>query len=1099
MIKEIFRFSIIHNPQAISNERLKDSTIQIIEEEVSNYKIFSGLVKMRIEDKSLEQIKQSAKRAMQTNAFLKNRKQLRTKLFEFDDWMLTQKNIDVDVIITFSTQLFEDLKKFVESIEFQQDKRLIADSLIAASVVKPSVVGLRSRLMRLCRHIALLEYLAKEDGEKKTPKKVRKIRRATLLLPSQLFPLPNQNKERKEKNDKEQEKKRDALKKRIQEINDLNKKIEESSKAIDELSNAYSLHLLELKKSPKRREGKKANLSALPTDKFKALSNTTKDIISNKIGLKDDIVDIPYALEAIEQEITLQSKKINVDGFKDELMGVLDTFVLVKKKCGACEVVVVEEKKKENNFTGLTKGHVNNIGEQDLLMVRQELLDYEPGEIAHIENVLKGEFKSRQHRKLDRTEETVFEETEREEEFEKDLETTDRFELQSETSKTISRDVSKEAGITTSASYGPVKVEAHGNYASDTATETSRRSASNYSKDVVSRSVQKIKERVLQRRSKTTISEVEVINKHKIDNSPSETNTNNGHITGIYKWVNKLYQAQVFDYGKRGTLEFLIPEPAAFYRYAMSKKPLEGTKVPKPDEPGFCENGVFSKLKPTDLKLSNYMCFVSKYGVSDVTPPPPEFIVQSGAISVHFQAENSIQMAGDETKQVTIPSNYRAKSAEYVLAAGRSHESAGPGGTNAANFGVRVTCGNNLILSRTLTDQSRETDVGNVQEENEIVNGLPIITAHPVILNFDYNFDNELFLNKGPNEILLDNEEEEIELGIAYSADINFYAILNVAITCERKQEAFQQWQIDTYSAIINAYNGLKLDYEESLQAQSFETEINIQGQNPLINRETEKTELKKHAISILTGQEYEGFNAMWQNLNQGLGFPEIDLEDAKVEGQFVQFFEQAFEWQHATYLFYDYFWGRKDNWIDTLHLKDTDPLFEKFLKAGYARMWVPIRPGFQDVIGNYIESGGEPWETIDAPQPETDAEEDTLSQYPTVPLIEQLKEQMDNEFIERPGKIEAEKDSNEIQGKDGTDFTEDDIDREILIGLKSYRIINVDEANQKVTLNKPFPYDDGTFGVSLGATYVGESWVVELPTSLLWLDEESKLDVFKD
>lgn len=607
MEEEIFRFSIIQNPQAISSEKLKDSTIQIIDEEVSNYKILSGLVKVRSEDESLERIKQSAKRAMQTNAFLKDKKQLRTKLFEFDDWMISQKKNDADIIIGFSAQLFGSLKNLVKNRDFQLDKRLIADSLIAASVAKPSIVGLRSRLMRLRRHVALLEYLAKEDDESKTPKKVRKIRRATLLLPSQLFPLPNQNKERKEKTDKEQEKKKGILKKRIQEVNDLNSEIEEVDKAIDELSEAYSLHLLRLKNNPKIRENRNLKVSILPKDKFNGLNNSTKNIVKNKLGIKDSLVDIPYTVKGLERKITSLSKKVDFDGFIDGPVGVLDTFVQVEKKCGTCKMVVIEEKKKENNFTGLTKGHVNNIGEQKLLKVRQELLDYEPGEIAHIENVLKGESKSRQHRKLDRTEETVFKETEREEEFEKDLETTDRFELQSETSKTINRDVSKEAGITTTASYGPVKVEAHGNYASDTSTESTRRSASTYSQDVVSRSVQKIKERVLQRRSKTTINEVEVINKHKIDNSIPDNNSNGGHVTGIYKWVNKLYKAQVFDYGNRGTLEFLIPEPGAFYRYAMTKKPRKGAEVPKPDEPGFCQSGVFSKLKPTDLTLSNYM------------------------------------------------------------------------------------------------------------------------------------------------------------------------------------------------------------------------------------------------------------------------------------------------------------------------------------------------------------------------------------------------------------------------------------------------------------------------------------------------------------
>lgn len=1082
-MEEVFRFSVINNPQVLSKEKLKESTIRIIDEPIRRYKIFSSLVSSDGGNtiNSLELIKTFVRRAMQTNAFLRKKEQLTTKLFEFDDWIISENKNDVEAIIRFAKQLFGDFKNLVSSDGFSNDKILISDSLIAATILEPKVKSLRSRLMRMRRHFALLEYLAEEDNQKKTAKKVRKIRRATLLLPSQLFPLPNQNQERKEWIEKEQEKKRELVKKRIQEINNTNAEIGEIDKSIEELSKAYSLHFLELRNNPKIRDNSNSKLSILPKDKFNALSGNTKNLVSNKLGLKDNLVDIPYAINGLENEIFLLSKKVNYDASIEGLIGVLDTFVEVEKKCGSCKMVMIEPEKKDNNFTGLTKGYVNNVGNQRLLKVRQKLFKYEPGEIAHIENVLRGETKRREHRKLDRSEETIFEETEREEEFEKDLETTDRFELQSETSKTINRDVSKEAGVTVSYG-GPVKVEAHGNYASDTSTESTRRSASTYSQDVVSRSVKKIKERVLQRRTRTTIHEVEVINKHKIDNSDPDDNVNSGHVTGIYKWVNKLYKAQVFDYGNRGTLEFLIPEPGAFYRHAMTKKSSEGNEVPKPEEPGFCFGGSFSKLKPTDLTISNYMCFVSKYGVSDITPPPSRIIVQSGAVSLHFKAEGGKQMAGDKIETIEIPSDYKANSAEYILAAGRGHRKSGPDNSEIANFGVRVTCGNHILLEETITDHTVNNP--NPQGEDYTFNGK---------LNLDIDSKNEDY-----KELMLDDEEQELQLGIAYSSDINFYAILNVAITCERKPEAFQQWQIDTYSAIMNAYNGLKLNYEESLQAQTFETEINIQGQNPLINREVERTELKKHAISILTGQQYEGFNAMWQNLNQGLGYPEIDLEDAAEEGKFVQFFEQAFEWQHATYLFYDYFWGRKDTWIETLHLKDTDPLFEKFLKAGYARMWVPIRPGFEETILHYKCAGGEPWTIKPAPLCIKDGEEIELAggygQEPEVPLIEQLKEQLDNEFIERPGKIEVTKDSNIIQGKEGTDFTLDDVDREILINLKSYRIKAVDEANQLVTLNESFPDEDETFGVSLGATYVGEPWMVTVPTSLVWLDGENNL-----
>jgi len=42
----------------------------------------------------------------------------------------------------------------------------------------------------------------------------------------------------------------------------------------------------------------------------------------------------------------------------------------------------------------------------------------------------------------------------------------------------------------------------------------------------------------------------------------------NTNISGIYRWVDKLYEAQVYNYGQRPMFQFIIPEPAALYIYS---------------------------------------------------------------------------------------------------------------------------------------------------------------------------------------------------------------------------------------------------------------------------------------------------------------------------------------------------------------------------------------------------------------------------------------------------------------------------------------------------------------------------------------------------
>jgi hypothetical protein len=87
-------------------------------------------------------------------------------------------------------------------------------------------------------------------------------------------------------------------------------------------------------------------------------------------------------------------------------------------------------------------------------------------------------------------------------------------------------------------------------------------------------------------------------------------------------------------------------------------------------------------------------------------------------------------------------------------------------------------------------------------------------------------------------------------------------------------------------------------------------------------------------------------------------GYPEFDVADAALEGKIIQFFEQAFEWNNIVYRFYPYQWARKEKWDDLYALTDPDPLFTDFLRAGAARVIVPVHPSYNDALLYYLETG---------------------------------------------------------------------------------------------------------------------------------------------
>lgn len=171
---------------------------------------------------------------------------------------------------------------------------------------------------------------------------------------------------------------------------------------------------------------------------------------------------------------------------------------------------------------------VKPIGVADLLVVLQKLEKFQEGEIAHIENVMAFETRERQHRRLNREETTFLEEIERTEETSRDLQTTERFELQQESQKTIQSETSFEAGTEVTASFGPITATAFVNFSTGQSETESNRTASNYAREVTEKSVSKIKERVRQRRTAKIFTEVEETNLHRFEN------VTGSNLSGIY-------------------------------------------------------------------------------------------------------------------------------------------------------------------------------------------------------------------------------------------------------------------------------------------------------------------------------------------------------------------------------------------------------------------------------------------------------------------------------------------------------------------------------------------------------------------------------------
>ena len=670
-------------------------------------------------------------------------------------------------------------------------------------------------------------------------------------------------------------------------------------------------------------------------------------------------------------------------------------------------------------------GEAKVLGIADLMVVEQDLLRYELGEVAHIENVLKAETRSRTFKRSHTTEQTVTTETETAEEKSQDLSSAERFELQTESQSVINDTASRSAGLTIHASYGPtVDATSNFNYASSSSRQQSAGASASYAREVTTKAANRVTTRTLTRRSVHTVDVIEETSQHTFDNKSGSND-----ITGVYRYVDKVYQAQVVNYGKRLMLEFIVPEPAAFLRHAMTASPLDGVSAVEPEPPGYCDGTTFTPLKAEDITRDNYLFWASKYGAGDVAPPPPSVILASGS----KKSPSELALLGDrkvssELMDVAITDGYLTQSA-------------------VVNLYGETQAGLHQIVYQ-VQDQQR-TYIEPVDDGSPFTLKLQPTPVLTVTLN---------------------------------SLGFHNYEVL-VTVFCTLSPEKFQAWQLKTFGSIMNAYLDEKSRYDQAVaEARLQARDTTLGGTNPLRNREMEQVELKKGCISLLTGQRYDLFDAVGRNIAP-YGYPEIDFPEAGAEGPYVQAFEQSFEWNNLTYVFYPYFWGSKQEWPTLARLTDDDPLFARFLSAGAARVQVPVRLGFEARVLTYLATG-ELWGG-DGTLVSSDG--DTPDQL-HLSIVDELRSQYGDNTVRGPGTITVTNGSANVTGS-GTAFTADDEYRRIRFGGKTYVIRTVVDA-QNVKLAAAFTGDSASgIGYSLGGRLVGEPWEIKLPTALVKLD----------
>lgn len=543
---------------------------------------------------------------------------------------------------------------------------------------------------------------------------------------------------------------------------------------------------------------------------------------------------------------------------------------------------------------------IKRIGLADYRRVEQSVCCYLPGEVSHIENVMAREYKERSSRRLTRSEDTTTRETSLEKETQKDSASTERYEMQKEIDSVITKDMSVDAhaNVNYKSGTGNLTLDAGAGFAYNTSREDSNHTAVNYSKEVTEKALERVVMKIREERTIKIIEEFEEQQKHGYDNRLGDQ-----HVCGVYRWIDKVYKNQVFNYGKRLMYEFMIPQPASFHNQAikvLAQSPNASLLV-KPVDPR-TYSGFLNMDSPSKVNSLTFPYWVGVYNV-EVKAAPDEFISVSEAFSMSASEATGNYGSAGKSFKMEIPEAYEAISAR----AGISYVY---NGGNTTPFAL-IRVGTGAVY------------IGGTSGDRELV--VP--------------------LNSSPVRKALSVSAESRNLG---------GIVINVLASCRRTAESYANWQLEVFNAIIAAYNEQLDAYNKAVSVVTQpETVKNL---NPGFYRQIENTVLRKNCITYLVSDAKMGLK-FYQGSTTGDTLPLVNA-DMDQYASMVKFIEQAFEWEIMSYKFYPFYWGNRAEWQQNYQQEVDDPIFRSFLQSGMARTIVSVRPGFEEAVMYFMATG---------------------------------------------------------------------------------------------------------------------------------------------
>ena len=407
-------------------------------------------------------------------------------------------------------------------------------------------------------------------------------------------------------------------------------------------------------------------------------------------------------------------------------------------------------------------GYCRPLGLAAMMTLRQRLLRYKLGALAHVENLMRGETAERgsehrvQHEQLEHTEQANQDSEHHRQESRGD--SNGRIRTANPPITQLKREFDD---LSRSYSDDGLSETTTGSWTDSTSSsgqlaEQARRHAQSQLQQASNR----VSRRVSTERSYRSQEEIIERRSRRLDNAG-----NPQHLSAVYRWIDEVYAVDLRHRGVRLVLECVFAHPAA--SYVARQNALHGTQSTQPTPPWLLDATTSPAgpiLSAADINRDNYAALANYYLADEVIAPPPAQLVLDTLLRNDPPMTSSVQ---------TLPPGYTISQATLAYAWSASNGQASP----PAGAILAISLGNIVqAINLTAGTQSGQMTLATAPESSTTLNLA------------------------------------------ALASGVNFVVSVTLQCSCNNDAPAYLQWQMSTYQAILAAYAIQRDQYLQSMR-----------------------------------------------------------------------------------------------------------------------------------------------------------------------------------------------------------------------------------------------------------------------------------------